>query len=134
MGWADILILLGIPYNHQKAFSLARTVMKFIRNTARKTSAELAEKRGAFPHFLGSVYDVSGMPHLRNATTTTIAPTGTLSLIADCSSGIEPMFALAYKRFVLDSEFSETNKYFFEISKRKGFYSEELKGKVINKG
>jgi len=134
MGWADMLILLGIPYNHKKAFRLARNLMKFIRDTARQASVELAEKRGVFPNFNGSIYDVPGMPSVRNATTTTIAPTGTLSIIADCSSGIEPLFALAYKRLILDSELYEMNKYFFEIAQNRGFYSDELREKVTAKG
>ncbi len=134
MGWADMLILLGIPYNSKKAFKLARDLMRFIRDTARHASVELAEARGVFPNFKGSIYDSPGMPMVRNATTTTIAPTGTLSIIAGCSSGIEPLFALAYKRLILDSELEESNDHFFEIAKKRGFYSEELKAKVIEKG
>jgi len=134
MGWADMLILLGIPYNHKKAFKLAKDLMKFIRDTARKTSVELAEARGVFPNFKGSIYDAPDMPGVRNATTTTIAPTGTLSIIADCSSGIEPIFAIAYKKLILDTELYEINKYFFDVAKNKDFYSEELREKVIAKG
>jgi len=133
MGWADMLILLSIPYNHRGAFVLGNEVMKFVRDTARAASVELADKRGVFPNFNGSIYDSPGMPRVRNATTTTIAPTGTLSIIADCSSGIEPLFALAYKRLILDTELSEINKYFFEMAEQKGFYSEELRKKVIEK-
>jgi len=134
MGWADMLMLLGIPYNHKKAFKLAKDLMKFIRDTARKTSVELAEARGVFPNFKGSIYDAPDMPGVRNATTTTIAPTGTLSIIADCSSGIEPIFAIAYKKLILDTELYEINKYFFEVAKNKDFYSEKLREKVIAKG
>ncbi len=134
MGWADMLVHLGVEYNSQKAFSLARDIMKFIRQKAREVSSELAEKRGAFPNFKGSVYDAPNMPKLRNATTTTIAPTGTLSIIADCSSGIEPLFALAYKRFILEAELFEINKYFFDTAVKRGFYSDELKKEVIHKG
>jgi len=134
MGWADMLILLGIPYNGKKAFRLARNLMSFIKDTARQTSVELAKVRGVFPNFKGSIYDAPGMPHVRNATTTTIAPTGTLSIIADCSSGIEPLFALAYRRLIMDTELHEINKYFFEIAKSKSFYSDELREKVIAKG
>jgi ribonucleoside-diphosphate reductase alpha chain len=133
MGWADMLILLGIPYNHKKAFGLARDLMKFVRDTTKQASAELAEVKGVFPNFKGSIYDAPGMPRVRNATTTTIAPTGTLSIIADCSSGIEPIFALAYKRLIMDTELQEINKYFFDIAKERGFYSDELKEKVIEK-
>ncbi len=134
MGWADMLILLGIPYNHNNAFTLARYLMKFIRDSARQASVKIAEQKGVFPNFKGSIYDFPNMPKVRNATTTTIAPTGTLSIIADCSSGIEPIFALAYKRLILETELPEINKYFFRIAKERGFYTEELKNKVIIKG
>lgn len=134
MGWADMLVLLGIPYNSKRAFKLARHLMKFIRDTGWKASEELAKKRGPFPNFKGSIYDRPGMPVLRNATVTTIAPTGTLSIIADCSSGIEPYFALAYRRLILDTELFEVNKYFVKMAKEQGFYSEELMEKVIKKG
>ncbi len=134
MGWTDMLILLRIPYNHSKAFELARRIMKFISNKSREASAELAEKRGVFPNFKGSIYDTPGMPRVRNATTTTIAPTGTLSLIAGCSSGIEPLFAIAYKRFVLDTELNEINQYFLESAQKMGFYTDEVMNRVIKSG
>ncbi len=134
MGWADMLVLLGIPYNSKRAFKLAREVMRFIRDTGWRASEELARKRGPFPNFKGSIYDRPGMPVLRNATVTTIAPTGTLSIIADCSSGIEPYFGLAYRRLILDTELFEVNKYFVKMAKEQGFYSEELMEKVIKKG
>jgi ribonucleoside-diphosphate reductase alpha chain len=134
MGWADMLILLGITYNSRKAYGLAGELMKFISGSARAASVSLAEKKGVFPNFKGSIYDAPGMPGLRNATLTTIAPTGTLSIIADCSSGIEPLFALAYKRLILDTQLFELNKYFVQTAKDKGFYSEELKDEVIKKG
>jgi ribonucleoside-diphosphate reductase alpha chain len=134
MGWADVLILLGIPYAHKKAFELARKVMKFVRDKSREASIELAKKRGVFPNFKGSIYDAPDMPKVRNATTTTIAPTGTLSTIADCSSGIEPLFAIAYKRLVLDTELYEINKYFMEIAQKRGFFSDEMMTMVLRKG
>jgi ribonucleoside-diphosphate reductase alpha chain len=134
MGWADMLISLGIPYDSPKAFNLAENFMKFFRDRARECSADLADKRGVFPNFKGSMYDQSGMPAVRNATTTTIAPTGTLSIIADCSSGIEPLFALSYKRLIMDTELVEINRLFFETAKELGFYSEELKEKIIRQG
>jgi len=134
MGWADLLILLGIPYNHRQAFALARTVMKFVNEQAWAASRELAAERGAFPNFIGSRLHRPGEPPVRNATTTTIAPTGTLATIADCSSGIEPLFAIAYKRLVLDTELEEINNYFVRMAKERGFYSAELMREVLKKG
>lgn len=134
MGWADMLVLLGFPYNARHAFELARNLMKFVTETARNESMLLAQERGAFPNFAGSVYDAAGMPLLRNATVTTIAPTGTLSIIADCSSGIEPIFALAFKRLILETELIEVNKYFFALAKRMGFYTERLQDHVLRRG
>ncbi len=134
MGWHDMLVLIEIPYNSKKAFKLAEELMRFIKETAWKASMELAEERGVFPNFKGSVYDREGGPRLRNATLTTIAPTGTLSTIADCSSGIEPYFALAYRRLILDTELTEINKYFVRIAKDEGFYSEGLMKRVMEKG
>lgn len=134
MGWADMLILLGIRYDSKQAFSLARQIMRFISEKSKAASIALAEERGPFPNFKGSTYDQAGKPPIRNATTTTIAPTGTLSIIADCSSGIEPLFAIAYKRLILDTELTEINKYFFRIAKERGFYSPELEEEVIKRG
>jgi len=134
MGWADILILMGLPYNHKKAFELGKKVMKFISDESKNASVELAKDKGVFPNFKGSIYDAPDMPRVRNATTTTIAPTGTLSIIADCSSGIEPLFAVAYKRLILDTELFEINRHFFDIAKERGFYSGELRETVINRG
>jgi ribonucleoside-diphosphate reductase alpha chain len=134
MGWADMLILLGIPYNSQKALELAEEIMRFIHRIAREMSVELAEKRGNFANFDGSVHDRPNTPSMRNATLTTIAPTGTLSIIADCSSGIEPHFSLAYTRHVLDKQLKEINKYFFRTAKERKFYSKELREQVISKG
>jgi ribonucleoside-diphosphate reductase alpha chain len=134
MGWADMLILLGIPYDSRRAFAVARELMRFFRDTSRAASAALAEKRGIFPNFKGSIYDAPGVSRPRNATTTTIAPTGTLSLIANCSSGIEPLFALAFKRLILDTELPEINASFFEHARVMGFYTRELERKIIEKG
>jgi ribonucleoside-diphosphate reductase alpha chain len=134
MGWADMLVLLRIPYNHKDAFELARTIMRFISMKSREASVELAEERGVFPNFLGSVFDAPGMPRVRNATTTTIAPTGTLSMIADCSSGIEPLFAVAYKRLAMDTEIVEVNRYFVDFARECGFFSDLLMDLFLRKG
>ena len=131
MGFADLLLKLGIPYNSEEALTIASDVMKFVTEEAAKASRELAREWGAFPAFEGSIYDKPGAPKIRNASCTTIAPTGTLSIIAGCSSGIEPLFALSYKRHILDGdEFIEVNPYFEEVAKREGFYSEELMRKL----
>jgi len=134
MGWADMLIRLGIPYGSKGSYALALELMEFFRDRARQCSMELAEKRGVFPKFKGSIFNTPDMPAVRNATTTTIAPTGTLSIIADCSSGIEPLFALAYKRLIMDTELVEVNRIFFETARELGFYSDDLKEKVIRQG
>jgi ribonucleoside-diphosphate reductase alpha chain len=134
MGWADTLVLLGIPYDSDKALNLAEGTMEFIRTTSYEASAELAQQRGAFPNFKGSIHDRPGKPPLRNATLTTIAPTGTLATIADCSSGIEPFYALAYRRLVLDTEMLEGNKHFVNIARKQGFYSDELLEQVRKRG
>lgn len=134
MGWADALVLAGIPYDNPASFELARKVMRFVRDSAREASVELASERGVFPNFNGSIFDDPGMPRVRNATTTTIAPTGTLATLADCSSGIEPIFAIAYKRYVLDSELTELNGIFVDLAVERGFYSDQLMKDVIRRG
>jgi len=127
MGFADMLIKLGISYDSEEALEVATGVMRFMSEEACKASVELAEERGVFPAFSGSVYDVPDGPRVRNATRTTIAPTGTLSIIAGCSSGIEPLFALSYVRNILDGDqLVEVNPYFEEVARKEGFYSEEL--------
>lgn len=127
MGLADLLIQLGIPYDSEEGIAKAEEIARFISEEANKTSLELGEERGVFPAFPGSIYDKPGGPRFRNASRTTIAPTGSLSIIANCSSGIEPIFALCYARHILEGEeFIEVNPYFEEAAKRGGFYSPEL--------
>jgi ribonucleoside-diphosphate reductase alpha chain len=127
MGLAHFFIRLGIPYNSQKALEVARGLMSFIQHQARERSSELAEVRGAFPNYAGSRYGQSGSLKLRNATVTTIAPTGTLSLLANCSGGIEPLFAIHYVRKALeDMEFEITDPLFLERGEKEGFLKEEL--------
>jgi ribonucleoside-diphosphate reductase alpha chain len=131
MGFADMLVMLGVPYDSEDALKVAGDMMKFINDEAIKASVELGKERGVFPGFKGSIYDVPGGPQVRNATRTTIAPTGTLSMIAGCSSGIEPLFALSYTKTVLDgTPFVEVNPYFEEAAKNGGFYSAELMKKL----
>lgn len=127
MGFADMLVKLGISYDSTEALDTAGKVMGFIKDKAWEASARLAERRGVFPNFKGSIYDEGRGPKLRNATITTVAPTGTLSIIADCSSGIEPLYALRYTRRVMDDiELEFINTAFVETAKREGFYSEGL--------
>ncbi|HEY3298988.1 MAG TPA: adenosylcobalamin-dependent ribonucleoside-diphosphate reductase [Armatimonadota bacterium] len=127
MGLADMLIQLGIPYDSEEALSTAEQVMGFIFEEAQTMSRHLAEKRGPFPGFSGSVWDAPGSAPIRNATLTSIAPTGSISIIADASSGIEPLFAVAFVRKVLeDTSLVEINRHFENVAKARGFYSREL--------
>jgi len=127
MGFADLLIQLGIPYDSEEALKTAESLMQFISDKSTEASAELAEERGVFPAFEGSAFSNSNGLKVRNATRTTIAPTGTLSIIAGCSSGIEPLFALSYMRNILDGDqLVEGNPLFEKEAKDGAFYSEEL--------
>jgi ribonucleoside-diphosphate reductase alpha chain len=127
MGFADMLIQLGVPYDSEQGLAMAEKIAHFISEEADKASIQLAERRGVFPAFQGSVYDIPDGPRFRNASRTTIAPTGSLSIIANCSSGIEPLFALSYVRHILEGEeFVEVNPHFEEAAKKGGFYSAEL--------
>jgi len=135
MGWADMLIRLGIPYNTEEAIELAEKVMGFINKQGHAASQALAKTRGAFPNFKGSLYDKKGKPLMRNATVTTIAPTGTISIMANASSGVEPLFAVSYVRQVMDNDILvEVHPYFEAIAKEKGFYSPELMQSIAERG
>lgn len=135
MGFADLLIKLGVPYDSEQAVTVAGQVMSFLSRTAWEASEELAAERGPFPNFPHSVFAERGCRPVRNATTTTIAPTGTISIIAGCSSGIEPLFAVCFVRNVLDNQrLVEVNPLFEEVARRRGFYSPQLMELIAEKG
>lgn len=135
MGFADMLLMLDIRYDSEAAILLAEKLMKFILGSSRRASEKLAEKRGAFHNFKGSIYDTPGAKPLRNATLTTIAPTGTLSIIANSSSGIEPVFAITYIRNIMDNaKLIEVHPYFQELAEKRGFYAPELMSLIAQKG
>ena len=134
MGFADLLIRLGIPYHHPEALEIGERVMAFIQERGRNASIELALQRGSFPNFDGSALK-GRWDAMRNATVTTIAPAGTISIIAGTSSGIEPVFALVFIRHVLDGkELLEVNPFFEALAKQEGFYSEDLMRKIAQNG
>ena len=132
MGWAHLLFRLGIPYSSQEALDLARRVMKFINEVGHAESEQLADERGPFPNWSDSIY--TGSRPLRNSTVTTIAPTGTISIIAGCSSGIEPAFALAFRHIVGDRKLDFVDPVFEDIAKERGFWSEAMLDQVKEKG
>ena len=136
MGFADMLLRLQVPYDSDEACRIAGEVMGFIHDEARAESEDLARERGVFPNFEGSIYDSPAGARVRNATVTTIAPTGTISIIAGCSSGIEPIFALSYVRAnVLDDDrMVEGHPYFEQVARERGFYSDELMKKIAEVG
>jgi ribonucleoside-diphosphate reductase alpha chain len=135
MGFADMLIQLGISYDSEAAADQAEAVMGHIRSEARAASATLARQRGNFPAYPGSRHDRPKTPHVRNATTTTIAPTGTISMIAGTSSGVEPLFAVAHYRRVLGGcDLYEVHPVFVQMAKEKRFFSDELAEKIVRTG
>jgi ribonucleoside-diphosphate reductase alpha chain len=135
-GWADLLVELAIPYDSQEALDLGEKIMKFIQKEAEASSYELARERGPFPLWPVSSY-AKGKPR-RNSTVTTIAPTGSISIIANASSGIEPLFAIAYQHIVKDKSLNRTltfvNPRFEEVAKKRGFWSDEIRQKVLEQG
>lgn len=134
MGWADMLVELGIGYDSEEAIQLAHQVMGFIHEKAIAMSEELAGERGVFPNWEGSTWETDGR-RVRNATLTTIAPTGTISIIANCSSGVEPIFALAFIRNVMDNtELPEAHPAFEQVLRERGLYSESLMKSVAAVG
>jgi ribonucleoside-diphosphate reductase alpha chain len=135
MGFADMLFQLGIAYDSENGIETAETLMKFFQETARDASRELAAVRGTFQNYDRSIFKQQEGCAFRNATTTTIAPTGSLSIIAGCSSGIEPLFALSFTRTIMDNdEMTEVNPYFEAAARSGGFYSPELMKAVAKTG
>ena len=136
MGWADLLFTMGIPYDSQEAIDLADRLMAFVKEKSHDQSAKLAEERGPFPNWSQSIYK-NDRQH-RNSTVTTIAPTGTISMIAGCSSGIEPIFALAFEHRVKQPDgervLTFVNETFERIAKEQGFYSDALMRAIAKRG
>ena len=134
MGFADMLIRLGIPYNSPEAIDFAERLMRFTHKESLKASQSLAVERGVFPNYEKSIYAKKGL-RVRNATVNTIAPTGTISIIAGCSSGIEPLFAISFVRNVLSgTKLFEVNPHFEEVAKARGFYSKEMIAEIAQSG
>lgn len=135
MGFAEALILMGIPYDSDDGLAAAEKLMEFITSRARDASVRLARRRGSFPNFDKSVWPSKGFTDLRNATVSTVAPTGTISIIAGCSSGIEPLFAVSYFRSIMEGTLLlEENQHFRRIAESRGFYSKELLGEIASTG
>jgi ribonucleoside-diphosphate reductase alpha chain len=135
MGFADALIQMGVPYDSERAVGVGGELMGFVERESRAASAELAKQRGPFANWEGSRWQKAGSPPLRNATTTTIAPTGTISILAGCSGGIEPLYAVSFVRQVLDGErLIDVHRLFIERAKEEGWWSEALMAKVAERG
>lgn len=135
MGYAQLLYKMRIKYDSEEAMEVAEKLGKFFKETADRKSIELAEKRGVFPNWKGSLYEREGMPKYRNATRLSIAPTGEISMLADTSAGIEPVFALTFVKRVLEGQdFLYIDEEFKQVAEEKGFYSQQLTEKMTNKG
>jgi ribonucleoside-diphosphate reductase alpha chain len=135
MGFADMLVELNIPYNSERGVALAGDVMKLINDESKAASVELAKQRGSFPNFRKSAWGGKGFKALRNATTTTIAPTGTISILANSSGGVEPLFAISFIRNILDNtEMIEVNPIFDRVARERGFSSTDLMRKIARRG
>jgi len=135
MGFADMLSMLGVPYDSEEALAMGEEVMKFVSDEATKKSVEIGEKRGAFPNFRGSIWEKKGYKTIRNSTVTTVAPTGTISIIAGCSGGIEPIFAVAFVRNVMEStRLLEIQSTFEKLAKERGVYSRDLMLEIAKTG
>jgi ribonucleoside-diphosphate reductase alpha chain len=134
MGFADALLLMGIPYDSEEALEVAARIASHLQEESHRASSELAASRGVFPNYPGSVWEKKGIP-MRNATTTTIAPTGTISIIAGCSSGIEPIFAISFVRNVIEgTKLMEINPVFEKVARERGFFSNDLMMEIARSG
>ncbi len=134
MGLADALIMMGLPYDSEEGLEAAEKIAALLEEEAHKASMALAAERGTFPNYEGSIWHEKGVP-MRNATCTTIAPTGTISIIAGCSSGIEPLFAVCFVRNVLEgTQLMEINPVFEEMARDKGFFSNQLLMDIARSG
>ena len=135
MGFSDLLVQLGVPYDSEEGLQVVEEIMAFLKARTDEASIGLAQARGTFPAWEGSIYDHPGGPRMRNSAPTTIAPTGTISIIAGASSGIEPLFALSYVRNVMDNtRLVEGNPFFEAVARKEGFYSPALMDRLANSG
>lgn len=134
MGFADALFMMGIPYNSEEGLAAAEEIASILEEESHRASSDLAAERGNFPNYAGSVWEKKGIP-MRNATTVTIAPTGTISIIAGTSSGIEPIFAISFVRNVIEgTQLMEINPIFEEVAKERGFYGNDLMMEIARSG
>jgi len=147
MGYADLLVRVGVPYDTPEAIDVARAVMHFIDEEAKKESERLAETRGVFPEWEKSIWGpdetcartvdgqrIRPLRHLRNCNVTTVAPTGTISIFADCSGGIEPLFAVAFMRNQAGALMPDVNKDFVRMAREQGWYSDDLMKRIAEEG
>ncbi len=135
MGFADCLFMLGIPYNSQQGVEFGATVMSFINKNARQASSELADLRGPFPNWNDSIWRTQKSKKVRNASITCVAPTGTISIIADCSNGIEPAYSLVFLRHILaEARMLQVNPVFKQVAQKAGFYSKKLEKQIVKTG
>jgi ribonucleoside-diphosphate reductase alpha chain len=135
MGFADMLLYLGVPYNSEEGIEVGEKIMAFVQTKATEASRLLAQEREPFPNYDKSTFKQRNEPPIRNSTTTTIAPTGTISIIAGCSSGIEPLFAISYIRTVMDNDkLVEVNPIFESVARKRKFYSEDLMKRIAQEG
>ena len=133
MGFADALMLLGMRYDSDKALVFADKLSEFLQRSAHRASAALSRERGSFPYWKGSVWDTDHHSPMRNATCTTIAPTGSISIIAQCSSGIEPIYSVVLKRVALNgSEFTQIHPFFEALGTRQGWMTERVRESLLS--